>query len=150
MNTQQLKCVIDEDKCLRRIVLGVYSSDTLPSKITSYPTAIIFNTDPKYLPGEHWIVTYYENPHQCEFYDSFGRHPIIFDKYISKAFKDCSFNSIKVQKFGYDTCGYHVLYYLIVKCKGISINQIVNILKTQHDSDLYVFETVRNYFKCDL
>lgn len=53
---------------------GVFSRDKIP-QITSYPAAIIVNTDKSYEPGKHWIAMYFLEK-QCEYFDSFGFPPM--------------------------------------------------------------------------
>lgn len=150
MNTTQLKCAIREDACLNKLVKGVYSSDVIPSGNELYPYAYVINTDPQSQPGEHWLVCVCENDQTREFYDSFGRSPSYFNENISKKFKGFDFNDIQIQKEYNDTCGFHVLYFLIMKCRGKSLKNIVNSLKGLHDPDRFVYDRVIKYFSCDL
>ena len=73
MNSDQLRCVIEENKCFSVTVKGVFSPDTLPRAVTSYPAAYVCNTAVSYLPGEHWVVFWFQSPSHGEFFDSFGQ-----------------------------------------------------------------------------
>ena len=65
------------DKILKDILwgtptnyLGVFSSDELPHSFTRYPSAYVANTDPSFLPGQHWVAFYHLSPSHLEFFDS--------------------------------------------------------------------------------
>ena len=38
--------------------LGVFASNELPSKILSYPSGLIANTDTNNKPGQHWVAMF--------------------------------------------------------------------------------------------
>ena len=75
MNTNQLLCVIRENRCLTFVARDIYSVDTLPTKVLTFPTAYICNTEESYLPGKHWIVFWFHDPVHSECFDSFGHLP---------------------------------------------------------------------------
>ena len=50
--------------------LGVFSRDELPHSFTRYPSAYVANTDPRSLPGQHWVAFYHLSPTHLEFFDS--------------------------------------------------------------------------------
>ena len=75
MNTDQLLCVIKENRCLSFVARSIYSVDTLPTTIHTFPSAYICNTEESYLPGRHWIVFWFHDPFQSECFDSFGLLP---------------------------------------------------------------------------
>ena len=79
MNTNQLLCAIRESSCLSSLTETVYSTDTLPNTVTSYPSAFVCNTDPQHLPGKHWIVFWFQDSYHSECYDSLGHLPGAYD-----------------------------------------------------------------------
>ena len=44
-------------------------------KQISFPFAYIFNLDPSYKPGVHWVAVYIDKEGRPEYFDSFGRPP---------------------------------------------------------------------------
>ena len=46
MNTSDILCVIRGHYLLSKTVRGVFSADTLPSRVNTYPSAYVCNTDP--------------------------------------------------------------------------------------------------------
>ena len=57
--------------------VGVCARDQLSSiEINKYPKSFVVNTDPIELPGEHWIVIYFDEQMKGEFFDSYRKYPI--------------------------------------------------------------------------
>lgn len=152
MNTEQLQCVLRENKCLSVLVNGVYSPDTLPEKVTSYPSAYICNTDYSYLPGRHWVVFWFKSKDYGEFYDSFGQTPkhykIEFEQFLQRNVVSYVYNNIPLQNARATVCGYHVLYFLLMKCFGLNMKDMTDFLKTLTSPDQYVYQYVSEYFDC--
>ena len=72
---------------------GVFPADLhcLPV-IQEYPCGIISNTDPHYLPGQHWIVMYFNANKVVEYFDStYGEHCIYYMKQ-----KCCGYSAYKI------------------------------------------------------
>ena len=60
--------------------LGVYARDELPDlQHTELPFALVFNTQPKDNPGQHWLAIYAPSNSPTEFFDSFGMPPSFYD-----------------------------------------------------------------------
>ena len=68
MNTSDILCVIKGHYLLSKTVRGVFSPDTLPSRVNTYPSVYVCNTDPSHLPGQHWVVVWMETPRKAEFF----------------------------------------------------------------------------------
>lgn len=152
MNSDQLKCAVKETRCLDAITVGVFSSDSLPYRVRSYPSAYICNTDRKGEPGQHWVVFWFQNRKSAEFYDSFGHSPEYYNQnfvhFLKNNAASCVYNNVPLQNNNYITCGHHVLYYLLSKCRGLTMHNIVELLKHCISVDVYVYEVVTAYFSC--
>ena len=150
MNTYQLKEIIKRDKCLSGSVKGVFSPDTLPLRVSTYPSVYISNTENSDKPGKHWVVFWFGSPIHAEFYDSFGRLPQTysskFDDFLKNNTTFCLYNNVQVQRKNSDTCGYHVLFYLMLKCEKISMSEIVEEL-SRLNADNFVVSYVRDNFQ---
>ena len=60
MDTFQLAQVLRKDPFTKESFAGVYACNQLSSiQITEYPKSFMVNTDPKELPGTHWIAIYF-------------------------------------------------------------------------------------------
>lgn len=152
MNTDQLICVIRENACFSDKVKGVFSPDTLPSKVSFYPSAYICNTDESHLPGRHWVAFWFQSPRYAEFYDSLGHCPSYYDERFKRFLKDNSniwkYTTKAVQTNRSMTCGYHVLFYLLMKCLDHTLPDIIGLLLEQDVPDQYVYDFISSYFDC--
>ena len=62
---------------------GVYACADLASiEINKYPKSFVVNTDLMEFPGTHWIAIYFNEQMKGEFFDSYGKHPIHYNKYF--------------------------------------------------------------------
>ena len=77
MNTFRLAQVLTKDPFTKGSLAGVYVCDQL-----SYPNSFVVNTDPMELPGTHWIAIYFNEQIKGEFFGSFGKHPIHYNKHF--------------------------------------------------------------------
>ena len=132
MNTEELLCVIRENRCLSFVADNIYSVDTLPTHIHMFPSAFICNTDRSHLPGKHWIAFWLYDPYHSECFDSLGRLPMYYDMnfetFLSENTEMCVYNNVPFQGKNTDICGYYVLYYLLMKCHNMPMQDIVDRL----------------------
>ena len=103
---------------------GVYSIDTLPDT----PRLLISNTDPSDKPGTHWIAISVDSERRGEYFDSFGRQPpAVFEDYMNKHCISWSYNAKQLQSVVSSFCGAYCCVYCMLKCKGFSLNRIINL-----------------------
>ena len=75
--------VLMKDPFTKGSFAGVYACDELSStKIKKYPKSFVVNTDPMELPGTHSIAIYFNEQMKRAFFDSYGKHPIYYNKYF--------------------------------------------------------------------
>jgi hypothetical protein len=136
LNSIQLYKILKHDKCTRGIFLGVFARDQLPFK-PKYPSCFIINTDDSSKQGKHWLAFYYDSNGDAMFFDSFGMHPVFYKltSYLNRTSRNWSFNSIQYQSFNTKTCGYFAFIFLLLKCRGIDIND-----KNIKEIDLNIFD----------
>ena len=91
MNTFRLDQVLTKDLFTKGSFAGVYACDQLSSiEISKYPKSFVVNTDPMELPGIHWIAIYFHEQVKGEFLDSYGWHPIHYNKhFLDRCEKKC-------------------------------------------------------------
>ena len=83
MNTFQLAQVLTKDLFTKGSFVSVYACDQLSSiEVNKYPKSFVVNTDPMELPGTHWIAIYFNEQMKGEFFDSYGEHPIHYNKHF--------------------------------------------------------------------
>lgn len=133
MNAQELKCVIECDPAMRRKILGVYARDKIPA-FTSFPCGLIANTDTSDLPGKHWVGFYYESKDKSEFFDSCGHSPEYF------GFRARNYNEKRLQSSRSNVCGQYCLYYLLNRCRGVSMPSIFKDFSDNlYENDAFIF-----------
>lgn len=95
---------------------GVFPLDLIPKSFTHFPICFIANTDPSYLPGQHWVAYYFTSPTDYEFFDSYGLHPSLYSMpYTSPT----HFNTVPLQSLKSAVCGQFCLYFLETRCRGV-------------------------------
>lgn len=129
MNSLELSQLVQQDRKLGKIFIGVYANDNLPSKVLQKPCAIIINTDPAHKRGEHWVAVYFDVLNNAEYFDSYG-----FEPYIPNIVSFLQVNSLKwdynrklFQSYTSSVCGMFCLLYLYFKCRGSSLKYIQNM-----------------------
>ena len=138
MNAFQLAQVLMKDLFTRGSFAGVYACDQLSSiKINKYPKSFVVDTDPMELPGTHWIATYFNEQMKGEFFDSYGKHPIHYNKHFAD-FRNVEWehNKIQLQSAFSTVCGQYCIYFLYHCCRKRSMSSIVNS---------FVNDKLRNY-----
>ena len=130
MNTMQLLSVLQRDKAF----LDVYPCDLLPRKlITRRPTGIVVNTHPHTMPGEHWLAVYLPTNGPGEFFDPYGvdpdnpRIPETITAFLWRQGREIIFQQKQLQHPSSATCGYHCVFFLQNRTKGLSFDQILKL-----------------------
>ena len=72
MNSTQLAIILKKDKYTRAVFQGVYPSDKLPTRVSSFPALFIANVDTNDRPGSHWVAFYFTKERKGKFFDSYG------------------------------------------------------------------------------
>ena len=140
MNTQQIQCAIDCDPIMKQKVIGVFARDEIP-RTANFPFGIVMNTDPKTSEGTHWLALYYQSKNTIELFDSYGHSPEYF------GLKASAYNNKRLQSKTSDVCGQYCLYYLLNKCRGVSMNSIVKPFSDNYaENDSFVNDFVSKAF----
>ena len=70
MNRRQLWWTLSNEKVTNRTFKGVYALDEIEHiKQRSFPSAYVFNLDPSYKPGVHWVAVYIDRRGVVEYFD---------------------------------------------------------------------------------
>ena len=105
----------------------------------------IYNLEPSYMSGSHWVATYVKNG-IINYFDSFGMPP--FQEIVNHAKRKnmtLIHQSDQIQNLLTTTCGYFCLYFLNEMCKGRSYYdslKMFNIHNTMKNE-----KYIENYFK---
>ena len=105
----------------------------------------IYNLEPSYMGGSHWVATYVKNG-IINYFDSFGMPP--FQEIVNHAkTKNMTLlhQSDQIQNLFTTTCGYFCLYFLNEMSKGRSYYDLLKVLNIQNTMKNEKY--IENYFK---
>jgi hypothetical protein len=143
MNTHQIARALETNQLTKRLFKNVVSCDRLPPP-AEQDGAYVVNTHPSHLPGEHWVVLYYE-PTRVTYFDSYGQPPpkLLREYLKTTKTKTLYYNQNRIQGFR-PACGYYCIYYVLTLT---SKDYTMDIFKDNLDfNDRYVRMLVRRLF----
>ena len=153
MNTFQLAQVLTKDPFTKESFAYVYACNQLSSiQINEYPKSFVVNTDPMGLPGTHWTAIYFNEQMKGEFFDSYGKHPIHYNKYfldfMNRNGVQWKHNKIQLQSAFSSVCRQYCIYFLYHRCRKRSMLSIVNsFVNDKLRSDQLVYDFVRGKYR---
>jgi hypothetical protein len=140
MYTHQLKYALKTSPVTRDVSGGVFPRDKIPKIPKKTSIAYIFNTDPSYKNGQHWIA-FYLTIDTVYYFDSYGLAPKGFKK-ILKSRRNCVHFPRRLQ--GNDeACGYYCLYFIYAMQTHRDFSQFSSDLTS---NDMYVRRYVERRF----
>lgn len=151
MNTQQLLDFVHSEPTLKRLVKGVYASNTVPEVVMSFPSAFIINTEPLPLPGEHWVVVIIHSSSEADFFDSLGKpletYPFI-ENFVYKNSKHCNSKCKRLQPSYSNLCGLYVLVFLISRlCLKMSLSRTYALFSSDIQyNDNFVQKFIHDFY----
>lgn len=118
LNELVVERVLETDEVTKPIFLGAFARNELPSK-PPFPSCFIVNTDPRNLPGTHWLAIYYNQHGICYFFDSYGNNPARYRlrSYISRTSRRWTYNIHRLQGDSM-YCGYYCILFLLYISRG--------------------------------
>ena len=147
MNTKQLRCVLNCDERLRRIIIGIFPSDLTPRNVDT--GACIINTDTHDKAGSHWLAVY-KDSNTCECFDSYGQHPGVYSNDIVAYFNNKPFwyNKTVLQGENSYVCGQYSLLFLLLRVRNFSASEIIELFnpKDHIANDLLAYRYIVNTF----
>ena len=108
-------------------------------------TLFIYNLEPSYMSGSHWVATYVKN-RVINYFDSFGMPP--FQEMVNHAKREnltLLHQSDQIQNLQTTTCGYFCLYFLNEMKNGISYYDLLKVFNNQDTLKNEKF--IEKYFK---
>ena len=84
LSTQDLEVMMMQDPVASSNFLGVFARNELPSKIPTFPSGLIANTEPNTKPGQHWVAMYFLDVDKKEFFDSYAFPPNYYTTRVTK------------------------------------------------------------------
>ena len=151
MNTSQLHRAMMSEPLCRDNFIGVFASDKLPKTVKTYPACMIANVDDSKQPGSHWVAFFFDQEGQGQFFDSYGHSPqhytTKFNDLLNKNSNSWTFNRKKVQSDFTTVCGQYCLYYVLFRCKGGRLTEMLDLFgEDTYLNDITVNEFVKERF----
>ena len=130
MNRKQLHWILSNDKVTSRNFKGEYALDEIKhTQQISFPSAYVFNLDPSYKPGVHWVAVYIDRidrKGRPEYFDSFGCPPPREIKdFLCTYAESWNYNDVPVQELYSTTCGQFAVFYIYQRCSGLTLKSIL-------------------------
>ena len=154
MNSKQLRWILSNDKVTSRTFKGVYALDEIVHiKQKSFPSAYVFNLDPSYKPGVHWVAVYIDRKGHTEYIDSFGRPlppPREIKDFLYTCAESWNYNHVPVQERYSMTCGQFVVFYIYQRCSGLTLESILQKCFKPHAkimNDVLVRDFVKMHYQ---
>lgn len=144
-----LEKLIDPARCE---FAGVFPRDQIPDhhsrESSRYPYCFVANIDTASRPGQHWVAFYYPKSTDCEFFDSYGLHPIWDYRFAIDSEDELLISTHSLQSFNSNVCGHFVIYFLARRSLNHSFKSIVDSFMTGSPewNDLLVRQFVRRRF----
>jgi hypothetical protein len=128
MNEQHLMKVMEGEPQF----IGVFAADEVPNpRALQKPFMFIANTAPRRHPGKHWVAFYFPIRSKSEFFDSFAKTTSYYGFHL----KNYIHNTQVLQAHDSTVCGYYVLYYLICRARGLSMEDILQPFSKDRDAN---------------
>ena len=148
MNNVDIERSLNNDSFVRRIFIGVFPADKLPTA-KEFPGGYIANTQPSGMDGEHWVAFYCIN-NEVECFDSFGNNPAIYSEYLKNWLED-EYKIIqheKIQSNNTTVCGQHCMFFILARAHNISYQNILSAYTENAEiNDIFVCKLINKYFK---
>ena len=129
MNTFEINHILTNNPVTQKLFSGVYPIDYLDG-IIEKPGFIVCNTDTSAGVGKHWIVIFFSDDKNADFFDSLGEKPnkygTYYIKFIKKFADFCKYSNTRIQPENSDLCGHYCVYFAHKRCQGYDMKYIVN------------------------
>ena len=127
----QITQILKSHLVTRSTFVSTYAADTLPEKPRLLkPSSYIVNLSPLGSTGSHWVCFFFPPTGLAEYFDTFALDvPYYFRDFIGPSFKQ---NNNILQNPFTTTCGQHVIFFIWLRCQGMSMEQILNLYSKDH------------------
>lgn len=126
MNGYEIHAFMRNDPHTARHYIGTFAADTLP-RYAPHPSFLVMNNLPSYTPGEHWLAAVLDEHGHGQYFDSYGRSPVVKEHrdFMNRNCTRWNYNETCLQSYGSDVCGHHCLMYLLHRAHGITLTDYI-------------------------
>ena len=146
LTNNELLTIVARDRQLDRRFAGVFAANELTT-IANGELAII-NCCSRHLPGIHWLAICQLPKKELEFFDSFGKYPLVYRDLMLPEEQKIVFNNRQLQSLTSEVCGYYTLYYCYYRARNWTLKEIVNSFSyfDYIGNDYFVYDSVCKLF----
>ena len=122
----EIHAVMSGDTHSARHYIGTFAADTLP-RYAPRPSLIVMNNLASHTAGEHWLAATIDAQGRGEFFDSYGRPPLVKNhrEFMNRNCTRWDYNETCLQSIGSDVCGQYCVMYLLHRAHGINLSDYV-------------------------
>jgi len=150
LHASEIECIMSRITESTKVQwLGVFARDELPDMHRARrPFALVFNTDPRSKPGQHWLAIFGPSQGPLELFDSFGL-PLSFYNldFFSTSIPIVHSNKV-IQSPHSALCGHYCIYFLVSRIHSrrfkYIISKLSNLNHNRNTSDSVVRTNVHN------
>jgi hypothetical protein len=122
MNSIQIFEILSNDPYSKKYFQTVLAIDDLQlfkKKLKSQ--AYVINTDKRSGKGEHWLSVFYDGQSNCQFFDSLGFGPEIYnmEDFLKTTAKSIQINKFPVQSVFSEFCGFYSILFILIRSRRI-------------------------------
>lgn len=121
MQTDEFSVFIDKFPCLKKHFLGVFALNQIPKSML-HRSFLIFNKDPDYLNGSHWIALVRLDGSDYQIFDSLGCDFDFVKKFLKFKNAKFTFNTQAFQSTESNTCGLFCLYWIVHRMMSVDLS----------------------------
>ena len=161
-STEQLACMLQSLVAREGVsALGVFPADQVPAIDRAMHCCFILNTEPRGLPGEHWLAFFYNHyADTLEYFDSYGMgletYDVVYEALRSRGLIALCTPANSVGCLQSDVsfvCGHYCIAFLYWRAKNISAPPThfsISLAKAHYTAiqrDKYIVKIVRDLLR---
>lgn len=125
MNEIEIDNFMLSDPYICNVYRGIFSADEIQNIV---PGIYVFNTDPAFLPGTHWVALSLDNSKIVNYFDSFGNKPFSqLETAIRNSGLSYRFGDNQLQSNYSDVCGDYCILFAFFMSRGYSLDYFLRL-----------------------
>jgi len=146
MNNIEIERILGTDECVKKHFVGVFANNRIPKPVDKKIQCFVCNLDNYGYQGSHWIAIILIKTKRGfigEYFDPLGLPPItlcIRNYLVTHCDNNWQYNDVPLQNQNSNICGQFCCYFLISRCRGRDMNDIVSYLNANPDRNCFVLK----------
>lgn len=136
MNTEEIEKLLKANVITRKCFRGVFPSDKIPKKRTINfqgveMNSFVFNLDPSYKGGSHWVALVLKKNGKSIYFDSYGLPAQLQKIKDLIGNDDCTYNKQQLQYPLTTVCGQWCIFFLLYASAYIPMQEMYTIFSSK-------------------